>query len=139
MTVRRRAFIKVLSGVALALLAAGLPFRRSGSASGLKLLELGRRREFRIDSGGTYVARPGGVARLPEQPRPGDSVMIVVEQESLSSPAVISFTGEKLFGLEEDLVLDCLAVFRLTYAGARTGWVNGPVPAEKSGSESFLP
>jgi len=134
MTVRRRAFIKVLSGVALALLAAGLPFRRSGSASGLKLLGLGRRREFQIDSGGTYVARPGGVARLPEQPRPGDSVMIVVEQESLSSPAIISFTGERLVGTEEDLVLDCLAIFRLTYAGAETGWINGPMPSETAGT-----
>jgi hypothetical protein len=136
MTVRRRAFIKVLSGVALALLAAGLPFRRSRSASGLKLLELGRRREFRIDSGGTYVARPGGVAHLPEQPRPGDSVTIVVEQESLSSPAIISFTGERLLGTEEDLVLDSLAIFRLTYAGAEAGWINGPLSSETA--ETFL-
>lgn len=134
MTVRRRAFIKVLSGVALALLAVGLPFRRSRSGSGFKLLELGRRGEFQIDSGGTYVARPEGVARLPEQPQPGDSVMIVVEQDSLSSPAIISFTGERLLGTEEDLILDCLAIFRLTYAGAETGWINGPMPSETSGT-----
>jgi hypothetical protein len=120
--------MKVLAGLLLAL----------GLGAGGRRVRLLGRRPRQLEPGDVYFARPGGVARVPARPQIGDQITVVVDGESLSDPAVIQFAGEKLLGLEEDLILDVLAICRLTFAGRERGWINGPLPEQSGGSESVL-
>lgn len=61
---------------------------------------------------------------LPSNPKVNDSVFISVDSESLRGDfARILWQDEMILGERDDLILDQMANFLLTYKGKSSGWV----------------
>jgi hypothetical protein len=73
-----------------------------------------------------YIVAPDTYIKLPENPKSGYAVNLVIPRNSVANPSKIQFSSAPLLGDKEDLVLDSFGHIRLTYLGINKGWVNLP-------------
>ena len=79
-------------------------------------------RSCQLRPGQTHSAASGESITLPARAKKGDQICLIVQAESLNTPAKVLSLGERIAGDKEDLILDSLGIFHLTYEGQRAGW-----------------
>lgn len=79
--------------------------------------------EQTLVAGESYIAEAGSVLKLPALPQHKDSIHIVVDKNSLKSPATVYGLAASVAGDWEPLTLDSLAIFRLVYDKPSNNWI----------------
>ncbi|MFP5387159.1 MAG: hypothetical protein ACLGHN_13855 [Bacteriovoracia bacterium] len=78
-----------------------------------------------MKSNQAYQVKSGQELVLPEQPKHGDSLSIIVDRNSLVSPSKIISQDSKILGSKEPLELDQMAIFKLVYNKNTNNWLIG--------------
>ena len=75
-----------------------------------------------LDPNKVYIAKPSTFFILPAAPADGDTIQLVVDKESLTSPCELQGQMAKIVGEFQPLTLDSLAVFKLRYNALQNDW-----------------
>lgn len=87
-----------------------------------KILSFGQlRRSEELANNQASIIKPGTIYRMPTNPKHGDHVHIVVDQSSLLRPSVLQDSKNKIID-DKELILDCMAIFKLTYNSNEKTW-----------------
>lgn len=70
----------------------------------------------------SYLAESNALFLLPKNPRDGDFVQIIVDQTSLPKPCVLKDMNAKIINDDEPLILDTMAIVKLTYESKTKNW-----------------
>ena len=81
-----------------------------------------RKKSHDLKPGDIYTAEPDTAVNLPFNPTNGDQVHITIGTESLKKPCLVEFYDTKIAGNKEPLILDTLAIIKLTYNSASNNW-----------------
>lgn len=85
----------------------------------------GGKKCIHMKSNEAYHALEGKDLVLPDNPRHGDILTIVVDRNSLVKHSKIVSPNSKLLGMDEPLELDQMAIFKLIYNQPTNNWVMG--------------
>lgn len=103
-------------------LSIGLAFGATLSSEAFRFL-CASPEECAIIGGCQHLALPNQIIALPEKPRLNETVTLIIEADTLKSPAKIRYKNHPLEGDREDLILDSFGLFSLTFKGQKSGWI----------------
>lgn len=73
-------------------------------------------------AGEAILVKPGMSYFLPATAKDGDYLQFIVDRESLKEPAIINNLAGTIAGEPDPLIMDSLAIFRLTYCEKTKDW-----------------
>lgn len=69
------------------------------------------------------IVEPNTIYQMPKNPKHGDYVQLVVDQTSLHKPSSLTDAADaRIINDREPLVLDSLAILKLTYDAKENNW-----------------
>ena len=81
-----------------------------------------RLKETQLGSAQVFVAVAGQTFLMPKKPQDGDTIKFVVDGKSLLNPCRLKDDNFKIAGDPEPLVLNCLAIFSVTFDQRNGNW-----------------